>query len=106
MRNVFRQVVSIIAASFVLMALFALGPFLEPLPEACLGSIIMVALINMMKQVSEVSRLWSISFIDTVRTFGCILKPENFHSCGVVIADGDYGENRANFNLGHWTGNY
>ncbi|XP_055336088.1 solute carrier family 26 member 6-like [Paramacrobiotus metropolitanus] len=59
------QVVSIIAALFVLVVLLKLGTLLESLPEACLGSIIMVALINMLKQISEVTKLWSISFVDT-----------------------------------------
>ena len=40
------QVVSIVAACFVLVVLLALGHLLEPLPEACLGAIIMVALVR------------------------------------------------------------
>lgn len=40
----------------------------EPLPKACLGCIIMVALIGMLKQVGEVCRLWRISLVDTVRS--------------------------------------
>ncbi|OQV17037.1 Sulfate transporter [Hypsibius exemplaris] len=59
------QLVSVIAAMFVLVVLLALSPFLEPLPEACLGAIIMVALINLMKQVTEAGKLWQISLIDT-----------------------------------------
>ncbi|GAV08961.1 hypothetical protein RvY_18577 [Ramazzottius varieornatus] len=59
------QIVSVVAACFVLVVLLALGHLLEPLPEACLGAIIMVALINMLKQVTEIGRLWKVSLIDT-----------------------------------------
>lgn len=57
---------SIVSALVVLIVLVALGKYLEPLPRAVLGSIIMVALLNMMKQVTEVYRLWRISLIDAV----------------------------------------
>ena len=56
--------VSLVSAVIVLVVLVALGRFLQPLPKACLGAIIMVALINMLKGALEVQRLWKISLID------------------------------------------
>ncbi|XP_055337640.1 LOW QUALITY PROTEIN: pendrin-like [Paramacrobiotus metropolitanus] len=58
------QVVSYVSAVIVLIVLVALGKYLEPLPRAVLGSVIMVALIGMLKQVTDVVRLWKISLID------------------------------------------
>ena len=50
----------------LLIVLLVVGTLLEPLPRACLGSIIMVALISMMKPVLEVKNLWHVSLIDAV----------------------------------------
>ena len=58
------QVVSLVSAGIVLVVLLALGKFLNPLPRACLGAIIMVALLNMLKSVTEVKKLWKVSLID------------------------------------------
>ncbi|OQV14592.1 Solute carrier family 26 member 6 [Hypsibius exemplaris] len=58
------QMVSLVSATIVLIVLVALGRFLEPLPRACLGCIIMVALINMLKGAMEIVRLWKVSLID------------------------------------------
>ena len=58
------QLVSLISASIMLTVLLLFGKFLEPLPRACLGAVIMVALLNMLKSVTEIKRLWSISLID------------------------------------------
>lgn len=58
--------VSFISALIVLIVLLAVGTFLQPLPRACLGSIIMVALINMLKQVMDLRSLWHISLVDAV----------------------------------------
>ncbi|GAU92774.1 hypothetical protein RvY_04814 [Ramazzottius varieornatus] len=58
------QLVSLVSAVIILVVLLALGKFLNPLPRACLGAIIMVALINMLKGVLEVKKLWKVSLID------------------------------------------
>ena len=69
--------VSFISAVIVLIVLLALGSFLEPLPRACLGSIIVVALINLLKQALDLKYLWRVSLIDAVgfSSFGFILVP-------------------------------
>lgn len=62
----FFQLVSIVSALLVLIVLVALGKYLEPLPRAVLGSVIMVSLLTMLNQLTEIYRLWKISLIDAV----------------------------------------
>ncbi|OQV19501.1 putative Solute carrier family 26 member 6 [Hypsibius exemplaris] len=58
------QVVSIFAAGLMLIVLLFLGNLLEALPKACLGCIIAVALIGMLKDIWLVRKLGKISAID------------------------------------------
>uniref|UniRef100_A0A5S6Q866 STAS domain-containing protein n=1 Tax=Trichuris muris TaxID=70415 RepID=A0A5S6Q866_TRIMR len=55
------QLCSIIAAIIVLLVIFFVGPLLRSLPQCILASIIIVALRNMIKQVTECATLWKIS---------------------------------------------
>ncbi|OQV17022.1 Pendrin [Hypsibius exemplaris] len=77
------QIVSIISAAFVMVVLLAMGHLMEPLPKACLGCIIMVALIGMLKQVGVIRKLWKVSAIDTSVFFVSLL--------AVVLLDVDIG---------------
>ncbi|OQV14267.1 Pendrin [Hypsibius exemplaris] len=77
------QVVSLVSAVIVLIVLVALGQFLQPLPMACLGSIIMVALINMMKGALDVQKMWKVSLIDASIFMVTLL--------ATVLLDVDYG---------------
>ncbi|OQV14262.1 Solute carrier family 26 member 6 [Hypsibius exemplaris] len=58
------QMVSLVSVIVVLIVLVALGKFLQPLPRACLGAIVMVALIGLLTGVLEVKKLWKVSLID------------------------------------------
>ncbi|OQV13612.1 Solute carrier family 26 member 6 [Hypsibius exemplaris] len=58
------QVVSIFAAGLMLIVLLFLGNLLEPLPKACLGCIIAVALIGIFKDIRLVWKLSKISAMD------------------------------------------
>ncbi|GAU92773.1 hypothetical protein RvY_04813 [Ramazzottius varieornatus] len=58
------QLVSLISASIMLTVLLLFGKYLEPLPRACLGAVIMVALLNMLMSVTEVRRFWRVSLVD------------------------------------------
>ncbi|OQV19511.1 Solute carrier family 26 member 6 [Hypsibius exemplaris] len=58
------QVVSIFAAGLMLIVLLFLGNLLEALPKACLGCIIAVALIGMLKEIRLVWKLGKISATD------------------------------------------
>lgn len=42
------QLVTVISSGIVLLVLLALSPLLQPLPNACLGSIIIVALLGIL----------------------------------------------------------
>lgn len=41
---------------------------MEPLPRACLGSIVMIAVLRILEQVVGLVHLWRISFVDWVIT--------------------------------------
>ena len=60
------QVVSIVSCAVILIVILALGFLLEPLPKACLASIIVVALTGLLGQVTEIPKLWKVSAVDTV----------------------------------------
>ncbi|RNA41759.1 solute carrier family 26 member 6-like, partial [Brachionus plicatilis] len=58
------QLVTIIASSVVLTVMLWLGPFLEQLPKACLGSIIVAALLNLLLQVRDLPYYWRLDRLD------------------------------------------
>ncbi|XP_055336068.1 solute carrier family 26 member 6-like [Paramacrobiotus metropolitanus] len=58
------QIVSLVQSTIVLVVILALGPLLQPLPRACLGGIVMVAVIHLLEQAVELVHLWKISFVD------------------------------------------
>jgi MFS superfamily sulfate permease-like transporter len=58
------QLVTVIASTILLSVLFWISPLLEHLPKACLGSIIIAALVNMFKQFKDIKHYWHIDKID------------------------------------------
>ncbi|CAF0714401.1 unnamed protein product [Brachionus calyciflorus] len=60
------QLVTLIASSVVLTVMLWLGPFLEQLPKACLGSIIIAALVNLLLQVKDIPYYWKLDKLDFV----------------------------------------
>ncbi|OQV21883.1 Sulfate transporter [Hypsibius exemplaris] len=60
------QVVSIVSASLIFLVITVLGPLLEPVPKACLGCIVVIALIPMILKIMEVGNLWKVSRLEAV----------------------------------------
>ncbi|PAA87958.1 hypothetical protein BOX15_Mlig014609g2 [Macrostomum lignano] len=58
------QISSLISCSGMLLVLLAIGPYFRSIPTCVLGSIIVVSLINVIKQVTELPQIWRISRID------------------------------------------
>ena len=64
--------VSIVAASLIVLVITVLGPLLEPVPKACLGNIVVVALSPTILRITEVADLWKISKLEAVSVLGKI----------------------------------
>lgn len=60
------QLVTIIASSVVLTVMLWLGPFLEQLPKACLGAIIIAALLKLLLQVKDMAYYWKLDKLDFI----------------------------------------
>ncbi|CAF0756722.1 unnamed protein product [Didymodactylos carnosus] len=70
------QLASLIACFFLLMIILKIGPLFQPLPKACLASIIVVALKNLFLQAKDIwkigritkleSIVWILTFLSTV----------------------------------------
>jgi MFS superfamily sulfate permease-like transporter len=60
------QLVSIIASIIVMMVMLWISPLLETLPKACLGSIIIAAIINILKQLKDLPHYWRVDKIDFI----------------------------------------
>jgi len=52
------QLVTVIASGIILAVLLWISPLLELLPKACLGSIIIAALISLFKQFEDIVYYW------------------------------------------------
>lgn len=55
---------TVIASGIIASVLLWISPLLETLPKACLGSIIIAALINLFKQFSDLKYYWKIDKIE------------------------------------------
>ncbi|XP_055356846.1 sulfate transporter-like [Paramacrobiotus metropolitanus] len=77
------QIVSLVQCTIVLAVIVYFGKFLEPLPKACLGAIVMVSVLKLMFQIGELITLWSLSWIDMFIFLLVFL--------GVIILDVDLG---------------
>ena len=51
----------------ILVVILWLGPLFEPLPKACLASVILVALKGLFLQCKDLIRLWKINTYEGVR---------------------------------------
>jgi len=60
------QLVTLIASCIIALVLLFLSPLLEALPKACLGSIIIAALINLFKQFKDLDKYWKLDKIDFI----------------------------------------
>jgi hypothetical protein len=59
--NIFQiKLVTLIASGIILAVLLWISPLLEMLPKACLGSIIIAAVINLFKQFSDIKYYWKL----------------------------------------------
>ena len=58
------QLVTIIASFIIALVLLFLSPLLETLPKACLGSIIIAAILNLFKQFQDLDKYWKLDKID------------------------------------------
>lgn len=63
------QLVTIIASMVVMTVMMWFSPLLETLPKACLGSIIIAALVNLLKQVRDIPYYWRLDKLDFVLNF-------------------------------------
>ena len=52
--------VTLIASGIILAVLLWISPLLEMLPKACLGSIIIAAVISLFKQFSDIKYYWKL----------------------------------------------
>ncbi|XP_055346340.1 solute carrier family 26 member 10-like [Paramacrobiotus metropolitanus] len=77
------QVVSMVHCTIILIVIVALGRFLEPLPHACLGAIVMISVVKLIAQIVQLVALLKVSLIDW-SVFVAVF-------FGVVILDVDYG---------------
>lgn len=60
------QITSIISCAVILLVLTALAPLFEPLPNAVLAAIIIVAIRRLFKNFLRVKQLWSVNKIDAL----------------------------------------
>ncbi|PAA55303.1 hypothetical protein BOX15_Mlig000540g1 [Macrostomum lignano] len=58
------QMASIVSCGLMLLVLLLVGPLFHSVPTCALGSIIIVSLIGVIKQVTELPQIWRISRID------------------------------------------
>ncbi len=77
------QLVTIIADLVVFLVIFYISPLLEQLPKACLGTIIISALIHLLRQTKDIVYYWKLDKID----FGTWMT--TFLAC--IFLDIDYG---------------
>jgi SulP family sulfate permease len=63
------QLVTVIASCVVLSVMLFFTMLLEFLPKACLGSIIIAAVINLIKQIKDVPYYWKLEKLDFVIMF-------------------------------------
>ena len=54
------QLVTFISSGIILAVLLWISPLLEMLPKACLGSIIIAAIISLFKQFSDIKYYWNL----------------------------------------------
>ena len=54
------KLVTLIASGIILAVLLWISPLLEMLPKACLGSIIIAAVISLFKQFSDIKYYWKL----------------------------------------------
>jgi len=77
------KIVGLLASIVVLIVILAVGPVFRTLPHACLASIIVTAMKNMLLQTKQLPVLWRVNkleFLAWIITFW-----------GVVLLDVDYG---------------
>lgn len=60
------QFVTIVASMVVLSVMLWISPLLQTLPTACLGSIIIAALISLLKQIKDIPYYWKLDKLDFV----------------------------------------
>lgn len=60
------QIAGLIGSILVIFVILWIAPYLSALPQCCLGSIIVVACIEMLHQMKELKNLWRTSKIDFV----------------------------------------
>ncbi|OWA54520.1 Solute carrier family 26 member 6, partial [Hypsibius exemplaris] len=77
------QMVSVVQCAIVAVVIGALGQYMEPLPRACLGAIVMVSVLKLLFQIVQLVRLWHLSLVDWSIFVAVFL--------GVVILDVDIG---------------
>lgn len=63
------QLVTVIASGIILAVLLWISPMLELLPKACLGSIIVAALISLLKQFEDIVYYWKLDKREFVINF-------------------------------------
>lgn len=61
------QLVSIVSSLIVGLVLAFIAPLFKELPQACLASIIVVALINLLMKIAELKFYWIVNKIEFVR---------------------------------------
>ena len=65
---IFFQFSDVVSCVVILLVLLFVGPLLEPLPVACLSSIIMVNIRTLFHQFSRLPQLWKLCKYDFVST--------------------------------------
>lgn len=77
------QLAPLTGSIIIIIVIIWLGPFFEPLPKACLASIIVVALKGLLLQSKDLISLWKINKYESICWIGTFL--------GVVLLDVDIG---------------